>query len=483
MTEDEERRSVPVATDAPSDQHRSGESETPSASVPPDMPIPAESIKSMIEPSGFDRREDGWPRDAAMAEPDLPIGVEAESRAAFGSGRDDAPGTPSDAPPLDVQPARRSALLPAFVGLVTLLLLGAVGYLFYTMPHAGRLSAMDNALGDLRSRVAAVEAHPGGPDLDALKQQIAAATQQLGSLRTDLGAMQERVAALGTPPQSGTATGDLGPAMAALGAKVAELDQGLGALKSEIAQARPDLSPITADIGALQNHLAALQAKVEAIPPVDLAPLAARLDAVDGQLKPIVAEAQAAKNPDRVTAVRENGSAAETRAAPLAVTAQAVLRAIEAGRPFPADLKALQSLGAAATSLAPLGAVAEAGAPTTQDLRADLAGVRDRLLAQSAPTPSGSYMDRLMAGAATLVHVRPLGSVVGDAPAAVLARMDDDLAKDDLAAALAEWQKLPEASRSVAKGLADRIRLRQSAEDAARGIGADAIKAMASAQQ
>ena len=485
MTEDEERRSVatPVGTDGPSDPHRSLASETTSGSVPPDMPMPVESIGSTGEPSGFDHGEDGRPIEAAMDEPDSLIGVEANSGRTLASESIDKSDSPSFPPPVDAQPARRFGLLPALLGLVTLLLLGAVGYLFYTMPDASQLSAMESALGDLRSRVAALETHPAAPGIDALKGQIASATQQLGSLKSDLGAMQQRVAALDAPKQGGTAAGDLDPTRAALGVKLAELDQGLGAMKSEIAKDKPDLSPITTSVSALQDHLAALQTKVDDIPPVDLGPVNARLDKLDGQLKPIVAEAQAAKNPDRVTAMRENGSAAETRAAPLAVTAQAVLRAIEAGRPFPADLKALQSLGAEATLLAPLQSVAEAGAPTTQDLRSDLAGVRDRLLAQSAPKPSGSYMDRLMAGAATLVQVRPLGSVVGDSPSAVLARMDDDLAEDNLASALAEWQKLPEASRSVAKGLADRIRLRQSAEEAARGIGADAIKAMASAQQ
>ena len=111
-----------------------------------------------------------------------------------------------------------------------------------------------------------------------------------------------------------------------------------------------------------------------------------------------------------------------------------------------------------------------------------VAALRDQVSAQGAPTPTGSYLDRLMSGAATMVQVRPLGSVVGDSPPAVLARMDDDLARDDLAAALDEWQKLPESTRTSGKGLAERIRLRQAAQASARAIGASAIQAMASDQ-
>lgn len=484
MTEDEERRSVtpPAGAGATSEPNVSPEDQSTSGSVPPDMPVPDASIGSADRPTGFDQHDASRPAETTLAVPGPPIGTAAKPDVVRPE-TEEMSSPPGVAAFPGSQPTRTSGVFPVLLGLLTLILLGAVSYLFYTMPDTGRLSATNDTLADLKSRVAALESHPTVPGLDALKQQIDASTRQLATLTSDLGAMKERVEALGSPAQGATGAGDVAPTMAALSGKVADLDQGLGAVKATLAQAKPDLSPITADIDGLQKHVAALETKVDSIPPVDLAPITARLDAVDGQLKPLVAEAQAAKSPDRVTAARENGSAAESRAAPLAVTAQAVLRAIESGRPFPADLNVLQSLGAEATSLSQLQAVAEAGAPTTQDLRADLAGLRDRLLAQSAPTPSGSYMDRLMAGAATLVRVRPLGSVVGDAPAAVLARMDDDLARDDLASALAEWQKLPDAARSIAKSLADRVRLRQSAEDAARLIGADAIKAMASAQQ
>ena len=84
-----------------------------------------------------------------------------------------------------------------------------------------------------------------------------------------------------------------------------------------------------------------------------------------------------------------------------------------------------------------------------------------------------------MAGASGLVQVRPLGSVVGDTPAAMVARMNDDIGNDDLAAALSEWHKLPEASQSASKALADRVKLRLDAEQAAKAIAANAIEAMA----
>lgn len=88
-----------------------------------------------------------------------------------------------------------------------------------------------------------------------------------------------------------------------------------------------------------------------------------------------------------------------------------------------------------------------------------------------------------MAGAATVVSVRPVGSVPGDAPSAIVARMDDELGRDELSSALADWQRLPDASRAVSKALAERIRLRQDAQGAARAIAEGAIKAMAAAAQ
>ncbi|MBE7220461.1 MAG: hypothetical protein INR64_18485 [Caulobacteraceae bacterium] len=57
--------------------------------------------------------------------------------------------------------------------------------------------------------------------------------------------------------------------------------------------------------------------------------------------------------------------------------------------------------------------------------------------------------------------------------------MDEAIGRDDLTAALADWHKLPDTSQAASKALADRVKLRLDAEQAATSIASDAIAAMA----
>lgn len=393
------------------------------------------------------------------------------SEASVEAGSQTAPVTVSADGTAEREAAGASAFnaVTACLGIAVLILLAAVAYMYSIAPAGDRLATDERTLADLRSQIASIDVRTTAPDLTPIAERVDALEKQFATVKSDIAALQQPPA----PPPAPTP--DTTAQIGALSAQMPDLQHGLDALRSSMSDVGKHVDASDARLGALEN-------KVGAIPTVDLSPLNARLDRLDAQVKPLVEEAQAAKSPTRVTEVRQNGSGAEARAAPLAVTADAALRAIDAGRPFTDDVKALKNLGADATALQPLGAVAEAGAPTTENLRADLASLRDRMVTHGAAAPTGSYLDRLVAGAQSVVSVRPVGSVPGDTPAAVVARMDDELGRDDLAAALADWQKLPEASRDVSKGLADRIRLRQEAQNAAKAIAAGAIQAMAAAQ-
>ena len=61
--------------------------------------------------------------------------------------------------------------------------------------------------------------------------------------------------------------------------------------------------------------------------------------------------------------------------------------------------------------------------------------------------------------------MRPVGNVEGDAPDAIVARMETKLTEGDLKGADAEWQKLPENGKQVSadfeKSLSARIRVEE----------------------
>lgn len=406
------------------------------------------------------------PSSLPESEPPPEAPIAAEAGAADGV-KDDAFRREDTSPAYTEEPKQRGASRWGSLAAVGFVILAAgILYLFY------QLSSLppDNsaAVTDLRSRLAAIESRPA-TDGAGLAGRVAKLETSSGQETANLAELGKRIDALAAElsVQSGTA------------AQIKDLQSGLSSLKADIAEVkttvaalpRPDIGKLDTRLNDLDQRLGTLQAAVSTIPHIDLGPVTDKVDAIETRLKPIEAVTAEAQTPQQV-AVR--------RAAPMALTAEAISDAIRGGQPFPKALEALRSLGVDPAELAPLAPVADSGAPTLHDLQSRLAGQRDRIVTQGTTPTSGSYVDRLMAGASNLVQVRPVGAVLGDSPSAILSRMADEIGRDDLTAALADWHRLPDASQSASKDIADRIKLRLDAEQAAARIVSDAIAAMAS---
>ena len=76
------------------------------------------------------------------------------------------------------------------------------------------------------------------------------------------------------------------------------------------------------------------------------------------------------------------------------------------------------------------------------------------------------------------MHIRPLDAPPGDDPSAVLARLEIDAAKADIAAALGDLGKLAEATRAPARAWMEKAKARQAALAAARQYAADTARAL-----
>jgi hypothetical protein len=160
--------------------------------------------------------------------------------------------------------------------------------------------------------------------------------------------------------------------------------------------------------------------------------------------------------------------------------------ALRGSGPFEAELDAVTALAGdddagLAEARASLAAYAGAGVPTVAALRADFANVAlDVVRAARAPGDS-TWIDRTIDRLARLVTVRRVGDVAGDTAAATVARAEQRLAGGDLAAAVAEVQRLEgPAATAVAAWLAE-ARARLAAERVLAQIEARAIAAMGGA--
>src|SRR5450759_617173 len=97
---------------------------------------------------------------------------------------------------------------------------------------------------------------------------------------------------------------------------------------------------------------------------------------------------------------------------------------------------------------------------------------------QGAQAPESGFLERLQANADRLVRIRPVDAPPGDDASAVLARIEIDAAKADIAAALADLGKLADATRAPAQAWIAKAQARQAALAAARQYAADTARAL-----
>ena len=310
------------------------------------------------------------------------------------------------------------------------------------------------------------------------------------------------------PPQKGGAgafaAGILGGLIALAGA--GSLQYG-GFLPSLGPQGPAD----TGAISALSDEVAALKSSFseqQAPAPVDLQPLEARLAALEtaggaaapeadgrleGEVERLSAELAAlreavARTSETVSTTEsqltERIAAAEQKideprsdlAMARAVAASALKTAIDRGGPYLAELEALASVAPDEPALAGLREQAAVGVPSRADLVRDFPAVADAIL-DAAHQPAGDQgiVDRLMASAASAIRIRPVGSVEGDTPEAIVARIENKLQNGDLKGAAIEWRSLPEAGQAAGADYKSALDRRVTVEELIGGAVAGAL--------
>lgn len=272
----------------------------------------------------------------------------------------------------------------------------------------------------------------GGPAPAAGDMTLA---QEVEVLRADLAATRDRLRQLelrleqapAAQPGAAPAPANLGP----LTDRVAQLDQAVRQLQSQ-----PRLGD---EVEALSRQVAELR-KTSADAGTVLR-LADRVEQAEAQLR----EAQAKRS----------------SAAALLLAVGQLREAVNGAMPFDAELRAVKALSAqdaeAAQALEALKPRAAGGIPTRLVLAGrfhDLAPVIVRSDAVTAP--EGWWRQTLLRLSSLVTIRREDGSAAGDGTTALVARAEDHMGKGDLAAAVAELQRLVgPAAEAAAPWLAD----------------------------
>jgi hypothetical protein len=261
------------------------------------------------------------------------------------------------------------------------------------------------------------------------------------------------------------------------------------ALISRLAAAEAATKPLSDSLAALTRRVddvaaaaqtALAQAKT-ASTAADAAKSAAQAGVARGDLDALAGRIAALESAVKVVSddLKHETATADDRAARLTVAAEALRATVERGAPYPAELAAAKSLGADPSATAPLEPFAAAGVPAAAALARELAGLIPALRQAADPASSdSSFLSRLESNAQRLVRITPVDAPPGDDPASVVTRIGVDAAHADIAAALADIAKLPDAAKPLAAAWVEKAQARNAALAASRKLAADALAAL-----
>jgi hypothetical protein len=250
------------------------------------------------------------------------------------------------------------------------------------------------------------------------------------------------------------ATKSLNDSLAALTRRV---DDVAAAAQNALAQAKSASTAADAAKGAAQAGVARN----------DLDALAARIAPLESAVKTLADD------------IKHETATADDRVARLTVAAEALRATVERGAPYQAELAAAKSLGADPSTAAPLEPFAATGVPAARALAHELASLIPALRQAVDPASSdSSFLSRLESNAQRLVRITPVDAPPGDDPASVVTRIDVDAAHADIAAALADIAKLPDAAKPLAAAWVEKAQARNAAIAASRKLAADALAAL-----
>ena len=380
-----------------------------------------------------------------------------------------------------------------------------------------RLVTVETALresADLSAKLAAAESRLA--NLDAIEQRVATLGDAQGKLEAETrqlaehggAANAERVQKLEDQlaliaDGAGNANGGV-PELAAITGKIAELDKTLNAridglgttqstdtdarlaaaveaseaarqatqrLERELAEVRSGQSGVTqsadtakADVQRLQSTVSELRASLDSSLKDVARPgdVTAALGPVTGKLAEL--EQSLGSVVEREESRRENAERIV-----LALELANLKRAIDRGQghAYAAELEAVEKSAGSDLDLSALARFKETGVATAAELKAEFRPVMNAVLDAEAEPASGSVIDRLMAGAKSVVRVRRVSHDPGDTSAeAVVARIETALDAGRLQDVIAEANKLSSQARAPMEDWLIKVTARDSVDRA-----------------
>ncbi len=236
-------------------------------------------------------------------------------------------------------------------------------------------------------------------------------------------------------------------------------------------QASEQIAALTAELSSVKQSVADIQnsaSKTGAA--LDTSAIDARIAALEKELsdsKQQVAQADgaAAGATTRLDALeaKVNDTSGQANMA-LAMAATGLKAAVDRGEPYKAELDTYLAVAPVAGDVESLRPAETKGIATVNTLASEFGDVAAKIIASTRIVdPNAGILDRLWTSATSLVEARPVGMVEGEGADAITARIEAHLNAGDLTAAIAEWEKLPDAAKVASADFGNAMKARQNA--------------------
>jgi hypothetical protein len=384
-----------------------------------------------------------------------------------------------DEPPPSTPPARQGASWVAMVasgligGAVVALAAGLYGYL-------ASQGSDDGATNVLLARLGAVELVV--QDLNARAPASAPEPQAATGFAERLAKVE---AALAAAPGPGARDSSSGPASdPALAPRLDAVEASAKSLADALARLERRADESAAALQDARERGGATPAPSEppSVAKSDFDTLSSRVDGLQRALSQSTGSLQSSLSETASSlqqALERQSMSVMDRAVRLALVTSGIKSAVTRSAPYAGELNAAKALGADPQAIAALEPFAASGAPSTETLGRELAALAPNLTPpESRPPPDSGYLDRLQAHADRLVRIRPAGGAAGEDFGAVVDRIEAKAKQGDIAGALAELRKLPDAARAPAAAWINKAEARQAAVAAAQRIETSALAAL-----
>lgn len=349
-----------------------------------------------------------------------------------------------------------------------------------SVPNFGRA---DPAPDKNPPRMSSVSAAPPQKSTDSLGRLVsgliggvvvlagAAALQWAGifpSPKTDVSALEQQIAQLRDAPAkpldeaSQTALNEALASAKQATDQVAGLAAELSSVKQSLTEIQNGASPTGAavDTSAIDARIATLEKEIS-----------------DNKQQAVQADGAAAGATTRLDALeaKVNDTSGQANMA-LAMAATGLKAAVDRGEPYKAELDTYLAVAPAAGEVESLRSAETKGIPTVNALASEFGDVAARIISSTRTVdPNAGILDRLWASASGLVEARPVGMVEGEGADAISARIEAHLNAGDLSAAIAEWEKLPDAAKTASADFGSAMKARQNASEVVSKALSDAL--------